>query len=159
VETAQEMLDEVSLRLPTTQLVLMAAAVADYRPPVVAAAKLHRSEAPHLSLELVPTPDILKEILAHRPPGCRVVGFAAETEDVRARGRAKLARKGCDMLVANPVSGAHSAMGGRQAEAVALLADGREIEIPWSPKRQVAARILDLAEELLGPDPGSGGSA
>ncbi len=155
VETAQEMLDEVLTRLPATQLVLMAAAVADYRSSAPATAKLHRGDSPRLALELVPTPDILGEIVARKPQSCRVVGFAAETEDVRARGRAKLARKGCDMLVANPVSGAHSAMGGRQAEAVALLADGREIEIPWASKQEVAARILDLAEELLGSSPGS----
>ena len=153
-ETAQEMLDAVLARLPGTQLVLMAAAVGDYRTSAPAPSKLHRSDSPQLTLELVPTPDILGEIVARRPQGCKVVGFAAETEDFRDRGRKKLARKGCDMLVANPVSGDHSAMGGQQAEAVALLADGREVEISWASKEEVAARILDLAEELLGTVPG-----
>ncbi|MHB1500823.1 MAG: bifunctional phosphopantothenoylcysteine decarboxylase/phosphopantothenate--cysteine ligase CoaBC [Candidatus Dormibacteria bacterium] len=150
VETAQEMLDAVVARLPRADLVLMAAAVADYRVASPSPVKLHRSDAPYLTLELAPTPDILGEVLAHRPPDCRVVGFAAETEDVRGRGLAKLIDKGCDMLVANPVAGDHSAMGGERAEAVALMADGRSVEIPWASKDQVASRILDLAEELLG---------
>ena len=149
VETAAEMLEEVVSRLGDTRLVLMAAAVADYRPPAPAPTKLRRQDRPQLTLELVPTPDVLGTVLARRPPECRVVGFAAETEDFRARGRSKLARKGCDMLIANPVSGAHSAMGGAQAEAVALFPDGREVEIPFAPKQQVAARILDLAETLI----------
>jgi phosphopantothenoylcysteine decarboxylase/phosphopantothenate--cysteine ligase len=102
-----------------------------------------------LVLELVPNVDILAEVMRRRPDGCRVVGFAAETDDFGRRGRAKLAAKKCDMLVANPVSGEHSSMGGENAEALVLFADGREVAIPWSSKEAVAARVLDLAQELL----------
>ncbi|MHB8394734.1 MAG: bifunctional phosphopantothenoylcysteine decarboxylase/phosphopantothenate--cysteine ligase CoaBC [Candidatus Dormibacteria bacterium] len=154
VETAQEMLDASLAALPKVRLVLMAAAVADYRVARPATSKLHRGDAPELRLELVPTVDVLGSILANRSPGCRVVGFAAETDEVRERGLAKLASKGCDMLVANPVSGEHSAMGGDSAEGIALLADGREVSLPWASKEEVAKRIMDLAQELLELDQG-----
>lgn len=149
VETAGQMLEEVLRHLPQTELLLMAAAVADYRLESPRTSKIHRSADPHLVLELVPNVDILAEVMRRRPDGCRVVGFAAETDDFGRRGRAKLAAKKCDMLVANPVSGEHSSMGGENAEALVLFADGREVAIPWSSKEAVAARILDLAQELL----------
>jgi len=154
VETAEQMLEAVLHRLPRTELLLMAAAVADFRLKRPYASKIHRSDTPDLVLDLVPTVDVLAEVLRRRSEGCRVVGFAAETEDVGRRGRAKLAAKNCDMLVANPVSGEHSAMGGQNAEALVLLADGREVEIPWNSKDEVAVRVLDLAQELLAPEEG-----
>jgi phosphopantothenoylcysteine decarboxylase/phosphopantothenate--cysteine ligase len=135
----------------------MAAAVADYRVAQPSPSKLHRSEEPAPVLRLVATVDVLKELLANRPPGCVVIGFAAETEDVRLRGLAKLRHKGCDMLVANPVSGEHSAMGGSYAEAVVLLADGRSFDLPWAPKARIATQILDLAEPLLSQGQGIAG--
>jgi phosphopantothenoylcysteine decarboxylase/phosphopantothenate--cysteine ligase len=155
VETAAEMLAAALEVLPKVRLVLMAAAVADYRVAAPAPVKLHRREQPNPELRLVPNVDVLAEILARRPQLCRVVGFAAETESVRERGLAKLREKGCDMLVANPVSGPHSAMGGDRSEALVLVADGREIELPWAPKEEIARGILDLAQELLEPDQGA----
>lgn len=152
VETAAQMLAASLSVLPGVALVLMAAAVADYRVEEPAAAKLHRTEAPNPELRLVATVDVLSELISKRPPGCRVVGFAAETEEVRERGLAKLRRKQCDMLVANPVSGEHSAMGGTHAEAFVLLADGRAVELSWAPKAKIAAQILDLAQPLLPTD-------
>lgn len=154
VDTAEEMLRACLDRLSGTRLVLMAAAVADYRLDAPAAEKVHRSERPSWKLELVANVDVLDQLLRSRPEGCRVVGFAAETADVRQRGRDKLERKGCDMLVANPVAGEHSAMGGENAEAVVLMADGREVELPYAPKRVIAGRILDLAAALLSPAEG-----
>lgn len=154
VDTAEEMLRACLDRLPGIQLVLMAAAVADYRLDAPAAEKVHRSERPSWKLELIPNVDVLDQLVLNRPEGCRVVGFAAETSEVRQRGRAKLERKGCDMLVANPVSGEHSAMGGENAEAVVLMADGREVDLPYAPKSVIAGRILDLAAALLGPADG-----
>ena len=151
VETAAQMLAACRERLARARLLLMAAAVADFRLAQPWEHKLHRSDHPELDLHLEPNPDLLQELLQERPPGLRVVGFAAETEDVRLRGRAKLAAKGCDLLVANPVAGSHSAMGGERAEAVVLYPDGREVELTWAPKSLVAGRILDLASELLGP--------
>lgn len=157
VETAEQMLAASLTVLPRVGLVLMAAAVADYRVEEPAAAKLHRTEVPNPELRLVATVDVLSELMSKRPPGCRVVGFAAETEAVRERGLAKLRRKECDMLVANPVSGEHSAMGGSHAEAFVLLADGREVELSWAPKEKIAAQILDLAQPLLPTDQGTAG--
>lgn len=155
VETAADMLTSSLEVLPRVRLVLMAAAVADYRVANPASAKLHRRDQPNPELSLVATTDVLAEILSRRPPGCRVVGFAAETESVRERGLAKLREKGCDMLVANSVSGAHSAMGGDHAEVLVLIGDGREVELPWAPKEEIARGILDLAQELLEPDQGA----
>ncbi len=154
VETAEQMRDAALTVLPKVRLVLMAAAVADYKVARPARSKLHRGDVPQLRLDLVPTVDVLAAILDKRRPGCLVVGFAAETEDVRERGLAKLARKGCDMLVANPVFGDHSAMGGDSAEGIALMADGREISLPWASKEEVAKRIIDLAQGLLELDQG-----
>lgn len=154
VETAEQMREAALTVLPKVRLVLMAAAVADYKVARPAQSKLHRGEVPQLQLDLVPTVDVLAAILDKRRSGCLVVGFAAETEDVRERGLAKLARKGCDMLVANPVFGDHSAMGGDSAEGIALMADGREISLPWASKEEVAKRIIDLAQGLLELDQG-----
>ncbi|MGC8473688.1 MAG: phosphopantothenoylcysteine decarboxylase, partial [Candidatus Dormibacteria bacterium] len=156
--TAAQMLEACLERLPRTRLLVMAAAVADYRLAQPFGQKLHRAEHEALDLHLVPNPDLLKELVARRPEGLRVVGFAAETEDVRGRGQDKLRRKGCDLLVANPVAGPRSAMGGEWAEAVVLYPDGRAVDLPWSPKSLVAGRILDLAAELLS-SPGDGSEA
>jgi phosphopantothenoylcysteine decarboxylase/phosphopantothenate--cysteine ligase len=72
---------------------------------------------------------------------------------VAERGKEKLERKGCDMVVANPVSGEHSAMGGDMAEATLLTRDGRTRELAWQPKAAIAAAILDEAERLAKESP------
>jgi phosphopantothenoylcysteine decarboxylase/phosphopantothenate--cysteine ligase len=148
VETADEMLRACLARLPSVRLVLMAAAVADFRVEQPASHKLHRGDQPELELRLVPNVDILAQLMADRPPGCLVVGFAAETEDVAQRGLAKLKQKGCDMIVANPVSGEHSAMGGDMAEATLLTRDGRTTQLDWRPKSAITAAILDEVQRL-----------
>jgi len=153
VETAEEMLQACLALLPVTRLVLMAAAVSDFRVEEPATNKLHRSQLPELQLRLVPSVDVLTRLIAERPAGCLVVGFAAETERVAERGREKLERKGCDMVVANPVSGEHSAMGGDMAEATLLTRDGRTRELAWQPKAAIAAAILDEAERLAKESP------
>jgi phosphopantothenoylcysteine decarboxylase/phosphopantothenate--cysteine ligase len=131
----------------------MAAAVADFRVERPSERKIHRGQAAVLELRLVRNADILAQLMAERPPGCIVVGFAAETEEVRQRGLAKLRSKGCDLMVANPVSGEHSAMGGDSAEATLLARDGRVVELGWQPKSQIAAQILDEAQRLAGELP------
>jgi phosphopantothenoylcysteine decarboxylase/phosphopantothenate--cysteine ligase len=148
VDTAEEMLQACLAVLPTTRLLLMAAAVSDFRVEEPAPSKLHRTMQPELQLRLVPSVDVLARLIAERPPDCLVVGFAAETEDVAERGREKLERKGCDMVVANLVAGAHSAMGGDMAEATVLSRDGRTLELAWQPKAAIAAAILDEAQRL-----------
>jgi phosphopantothenoylcysteine decarboxylase/phosphopantothenate--cysteine ligase len=155
VETADEMLRAALDLLPSVRLVVLAAAVADYRVEHPWSSKLHRREHPELELRLVPTGDILARLTADRQPGCLVIGFAAETEDVARRGRAKLEQKGCDMIVANPVRGEHSAMGGDMAEATLLLRDGRTIELKWQAKSGIANAILDQALRLNEEVPGA----
>ncbi len=151
VDTAEEMRQACRERLAETNLVLMAAAVADFRPAEASTSKLHRQGRPTLELELVPTVDVLADLLANRPRGCAVVGFAAETEEVLSRGQAKLRAKRCDMLVANPVTGKHSAMGGAMAEAYLLRPDQPPVRLEWQSKEAMAIRILDAAAALVPP--------
>jgi phosphopantothenoylcysteine decarboxylase/phosphopantothenate--cysteine ligase len=123
-------------------VVVMAAAVADFRPKQAADRKLSKDEGlPELVLE--PTPDILVGLVSRRPPGQTVVGFAAETNDVLERGRKKLARKGVDLLVVNDVS-APGAGFDHDTNAVAILgADGSITEVPLTSKDAVANAVLD----------------
>jgi phosphopantothenoylcysteine decarboxylase/phosphopantothenate--cysteine ligase len=150
VETALEMRAAVWAELPRASVVVMAAAVADFRPAEPVAGKIKKEDLPAgagLELRLVQNPDILAEISRER--GKRiVVGFAAESRDVIANARRKLARKGCDLLVANDVSRSDA---GFEADrnAVALVApDGEVEELPLLDKREVAARIWDRIEKL-----------
>ena len=128
-------------------VVVMAAAVADFRPADVAATKLKKGSAGEpSSVPLVRNPDVLVELVAARRPGTLVVGFAAETGDAEGsvldHGRAKLARKGADLLVVNDVSG--GAVFGRDENAVTVLsAAGAETVLPAGRKDAVAAGIWD----------------
>jgi phosphopantothenoylcysteine decarboxylase/phosphopantothenate--cysteine ligase len=152
VETALEMREAVRAELSPASVVVMAAAVADFRPAARIPGKLKKEDLPEdagLELALVRNPDILAELARER--GARVVvGFAAESEDVIPAARRKLARKGCDLLVANDVSRSDAGFESDQ-NAVALLApDGDVEELPLLPKREVAVRIWDRIEKLLG---------
>jgi len=136
----------------------MAAAVADYRPAQVAAHKMKKSDdgsAPDLAL--VRNPDVLVELVEKRSAGQVVVGFAAETGDehgdVLAHGRAKLARKGCDLLVVNDV-GAGKAFGTDTNSAVLLGADGSEVPVPAGPKETLADAVWDVVRTLWERPPG-----
>jgi phosphopantothenoylcysteine decarboxylase/phosphopantothenate--cysteine ligase len=128
--------------------VVRAAAPADFTPSLVSEAKNKKSadgSVPPLQLEQ--TPDILAELAAHRPrAGTVVVGFAAETGDdtgsVLELGRAKLARKGCDLLVVNDVSGG-AVFGSAENQAVILGADGSATEVPRGSKTALAHVIWD----------------
>lgn len=151
VGTAEEMLAAVRSVLPRARLVLMAAAVADWRVAAPAGEKLRRAGRDRLRLDLVPTPDILRAVVAERPPGCVVVGFAAETGELEGPARAKLRAKGVDLLVANRVVGPDSAMGGEGAGVLIVGADGVGRRVPFGPKSEVAAAILDAAARLAGP--------
>ena len=138
---------------PDADAVVMAAAVADFRPAASAPAKIKKDDGEPPPVELVRTPDVLAELVAARRPGQVVVGFAAETGDEAgdwlAHGRKKLARKGSDLLVVNPVGD------GRAFElpdntAVVLSADGAEVEVPPGPKAMLAATVWDLVAARLG---------
>jgi phosphopantothenoylcysteine decarboxylase/phosphopantothenate--cysteine ligase len=148
VRTAAEMRDAVLGALERATIVIKSAAVADWRVAEVAEHKLKKGGAESLTLELVRNPDILAEVGARK--GARtVVGFAAETRDVLAAARDKLARKGADLIVANDVSRADAGIGAEQNEVwIVGPAATDVVHVPTASKREVAARILDRVREL-----------
>ena len=146
VETAAELAATVTSAASDADAVIMAAAVADFRPTTVASAKLKKDgAAPEFSFE--PTLDVLSELVAARRNGQLVVGFAAETGDASTSwldfGRAKLARKQCDILVVNEV-GADRGFESDDNAAVILTRDGRELEVPFGPKDDLAHTLLEV---------------
>ncbi|MFE6914104.1 bifunctional phosphopantothenoylcysteine decarboxylase/phosphopantothenate--cysteine ligase CoaBC [Streptomyces rubiginosohelvolus] len=145
VGTAVQLREAVVKAAADADVVVMAAAVADFRPSEYATGKIKKKdgeEAP--ALTLVRNPDILAEVAQARArPDQIVVGFAAETDDVLANGRAKLRRKGCDLLVVNEV-GERKTFGSEENEAVVLAADGQETPVPYGPKEALADTIWDL---------------
>ena len=146
VQTAQEMRDETVARAESADVVVMAAAVADYRPVVAAAAKIKKGEG-GMALELERTPDALAEVGGL--PGERVlVGFAAETGDPVAAAREKLARKRADLIVANDVSREGLGFGSAANQVVFVTADDAE-ETPVLDKTEIAAVLLDRVASLL----------
>ncbi len=148
VETTEQLREAVVAATATADAVVMAAAPADFRPTSVSDAKIKKSDdgsAPGIELEQ--NPDILAEISHDRArSGAVIVGFAAETGDatgsVLELGRAKLARKGCDLLVVNDVSGG-AVFGSSDNEAVVLGADGTSVEVPFGSKTALAHVIWD----------------
>jgi phosphopantothenoylcysteine decarboxylase/phosphopantothenate--cysteine ligase len=152
VETTAQMRDAVLDLLETADVLIMAAAVADFRPRRAATKKLTRDQA--LTIELEPTEDILAGAsVAVRAPGARqprpvLVGFAAETGSLE-RAAEKLRRKGVDLLVANDVSEPGSGFGTDTNRVTILAADGGTQELPLLSKREVADRILDRVAAAL----------
>ncbi|MBU7600000.1 bifunctional phosphopantothenoylcysteine decarboxylase/phosphopantothenate--cysteine ligase CoaBC [Streptomyces sp. P38-E01] len=154
--TALELREAVLMAAADADAVVMAAAVADFRPAVYAEGKIKKREGSGPApIELVRNPDILAELSAERGrEGQVVVGFAAETDQVLANGRAKLARKGCDLLVVNEV-GAEKTFGSTDNEAIVLAADGTEVPVPHGPKEALADTVWDLVvDRLTGGTPG-----
>ena len=142
VETAADMEQAVGGSAEGADAVVMAAAVADFRPKRPAGAKLSKEEGiPELVLE--PTPDILAGLAARRVPGQLLVGFAAETHDAVERGRRKLERKGVDLLVVNDVSAPGAGFDHDTNAVVILGTDGSTTEIPLTSKDAVANAVLD----------------
>jgi phosphopantothenoylcysteine decarboxylase/phosphopantothenate--cysteine ligase len=149
VTSALQMRDAVMSAAAEADAVVMAAAVADYRPETRSDAKIKKTGAAPPPLRLAQNPDILIELCRDRPrPGQVMVGFAAETGDLRANGQAKLAAKGCDLLVVNQVGGGR-AFGTDDNEALILAADGAETAVPRGPKEVLAGVIWDLVASRL----------
>jgi phosphopantothenoylcysteine decarboxylase/phosphopantothenate--cysteine ligase len=147
VGTAEEMRAAVRERADA-DVIVMAAAVADFRPKRAADRKLKKDQGvPELVLE--PTVDILAELAERAAPAQVVVGFAAETEDLEGAGRDKLARKGVDLLVANQVGPLGTGFGADTNVATILAATGRDIEIRTWTKAELAAAVWDRVGELL----------
>jgi phosphopantothenoylcysteine decarboxylase / phosphopantothenate---cysteine ligase len=142
VETAVEMEQAVQAAETSADVVVMAAAVADFRPARVARRKLKKqSGVPEIVLE--PTPDILAGLGARKRPGQTIVGFAAETDEVRENAAAKLAAKGADLIVANDVTAPGAGFEHDTNHVVILNADGTEHEVPLADKRAIACAVFD----------------
>ena len=150
VRSARQLRDQMLAAAPAADAVMMAAAVADFRPAVRSDAKLKKTGVAPAPIELVENPDIVRDLVAARQwPGQIIVAFGAETGDLLANGRAKLARKGCDLLVVNQV-GNGLAFGTADNEAVVLGADGSEVKLPRAPKDEIADAIWDMVAARLG---------
>lgn len=142
VDTAAEMEQAVLSRADQADVVVMAAAVADFRPVHAVTSKIKKvTGVPEVILE--PTADILAALGAARRPGQTIVGFAAETDDLRANAADKLARKGIDLIVANDVSAPGVGFEHDTNAVVILGADGSDHDIPLTDKRGIARAILD----------------
>ncbi|MBB4895166.1 phosphopantothenoylcysteine decarboxylase/phosphopantothenate--cysteine ligase [Streptomyces olivoverticillatus] len=150
VGTALQLREAVVKAAADADAVVMAAAVADFRPARYAEGKIKKQDGREPEpVELVRNPDVLAELSAERArPGQVVVGFAAETDDVLSNGRAKLARKRCDLLVVNEV-GERKTFGSEENEAVVLASDGTETPVPHGPKEALADTVWDLVRERL----------
>ncbi|MFI1827685.1 bifunctional phosphopantothenoylcysteine decarboxylase/phosphopantothenate--cysteine ligase CoaBC [Streptomyces sp. NPDC020412] len=151
VDTALKLREAVLKAAADADAVVMAAAVADFRPAAYASGKIKKKDGRDPEpVALVRNPDVLAELSADRPRADQViVGFAAETDDVLANGREKLRRKGCDLLVVNEV-GERKTFGATESEAVVLAADGTETPVPYGPKEALADTVWDLVVPRLG---------
>jgi len=144
VSTAAEMEAAVAERAGTADVVVMAAAVADFRPVEVSAEKIKKTEGiPDIRLE--PTPDILAGLGSRKRPGQTLVGFAAETFDVTEFAKSKLARKGADLIVANDVSAPGVGFEHDTNQVLIISASGMEHDVALTGKREIARAVLDAA--------------
>jgi phosphopantothenoylcysteine decarboxylase/phosphopantothenate--cysteine ligase len=144
VERAVEMRDAVVQAMDAIDVLVMAAAVADYQPVMAAAAKIKKRDGlPTIDLES--TPDILAEVCARRGDGARplLVGFAAETNDLIPNARSKLREKRLDLLIANDVTLEGSGFGSDDNKVTILGRGGLEIDLPLLPKLEVAHVLWD----------------
>jgi phosphopantothenoylcysteine decarboxylase/phosphopantothenate--cysteine ligase len=148
VETAAELTDAVAAEFPTCDVLLMAAAVADFRPAAAAQDKIKKAGRDSLAIELEATPDVLATVASQRGGGQTVVGFAAEHgAPGRRNAREKLERKGLDAVVLNDIARSDIGFDTEDNEVTILTAAG-ERDVPRGPKSAVAAVILDEVEAL-----------
>ncbi|HVS28370.1 MAG TPA: bifunctional phosphopantothenoylcysteine decarboxylase/phosphopantothenate--cysteine ligase CoaBC [Solirubrobacteraceae bacterium] len=162
VETAAQLDEQCRQRFANADVLLMAAAVADYRPAEVAAGKLKKNARKSLALTLERTQDVLSELAAHRRPGQTLVGFAAEHgEGGLAHARDKLVRKQLDAVVFNDVSVDGIGFDATDNEVTILLRGGSQRDVPRAAKQRIAAAVLDAIGELRatpGPAAPAGGT-
>ena len=148
VETTVEMRDAIESRVPNADVLIMAAAPADFMASAPASSKLKKAAMPS-SLELSPTPDILQSTRTSRRPGMIAVGFALETGDALAEGHRKLTAKALDLVVVNEATEAGAGFAVDTNRVTIVHADGREDVLPLQSKRDVADAILDRVEALM----------
>lgn len=147
VETAAELGGALAREFHSTDVLVMAAAPADFRPAQPAGTKIHRERPDGLELDLEPTEDILAGLSARRREDQTIIGFAAETDAGVERARVKLARKGADAIVLNDVSRAEIGFESSENEVIVVERDG-EHHVPLASKEQIADAILDSVEAL-----------
>ena len=151
VETTAELEAAVRERFPEADVLIMAAAPADFRPAAPTDSKISREGSEGLSIDFEPTTDIVAAVAAERRPDQTVIGFAAEHgEGAVERGREKLSRKGLDAVVVNDIARSDIGFDSTENEVTIVLADG-EREVGRRPKAEVAAAILDEVERLRAP--------
>jgi phosphopantothenoylcysteine decarboxylase / phosphopantothenate---cysteine ligase len=147
ITTSDELHDAVQRALPECDVLVMCAAVSDYKPAAVSPRKMKKRNAP-FALRLIAT----RDILASLPKDNRhflVVGFAAETHDLKINAREKLLRKNCDLIVANDVSGKDSGMESDENEVVILFRNGETKKISRAPKKNIARELVKIISKML----------
>ncbi len=160
VSSADEMFRASLNQAQGADLILKAAAVADYRPEERSRAKLKKDvlrrqasggEAGDraITLRLLPTPDILEEIGRRKKPAQVLVGFAAETGDLRANAAKKLKKKNIDLIIANRIGSSGEGFESETNRAIVIERGGRSTELPLMSKREMSRMILDLSEKIL----------
>ena len=146
VFTSDEMFDAVMDRVSTCDVLVMCAAVADYKPASVSKDKIKKRDE-HLALELIPTRDILRAI-SQPDRNFLAVGFAAETTDLRKNAEKKLREKNCDIIVANDVSSAESGMESDENEVTIFFTDGEMKQISRAPKEMIARELVNIFAKM-----------
>jgi len=141
VVSAADMSSAIKRLAPEGDLIIMCAAVADYRPVIALPSKMKKGEG-SITLELVRTEDILASLGALKRPGQILVGFAAETEDLLANAEAKMRRKNLDWIVANDVGRPDRGFESGSNAATLLSSDGRRLDLPLQAKSSLARAIL-----------------
>lgn len=147
VGSVAEMGEAVARELPNSDVLVMAAAPADFRPAAAASSKIRKSASP-AAIELVPTTDVLRDTIAHRKTGSVIVGFALETDGMLESARKKLGEKQLDMVVANRAGVPGEGFGSYTNRVTLVTADGDE-ELPLMSKDAVAAELLDRVERRI----------
>ncbi len=148
VETAEQMGAALDAHAPTADVVVMAAAVADFRPVLVSKGKHKKADGPP-AIELEPTPDLLAALGATKRPGQILVGFAAETDDLLENARKKLASKSLDLIVANDVSAPDVGFSHVTNAVTILDSEGGAEETGLLSKAEIATRVIDRVARLL----------
>lgn len=150
VTTAEEMATAALQAAEQADVIIGAAAPADFTPVHPAGQKIKKADRAQLTVDLQPTTDILAAIGRRKRPGQRIVAFAAETERLEEHAAEKLARKNADLIVANDVTAPHAGFAADTNRAVLLYPDGRREELPLQTKAEMAERIWDAVREMLG---------
>ncbi len=146
VSTGDEMFDAIDRQLRSCDVLVMCAAVADYKPKNISPEKIKKRDT-NFSLELIPTRDILASF-SKQDRQFLLVGFAAETNDVEENAQKKLRDKNCDLIVANEVSRANSGMESDENEVTILFRNGEKKKISRAPKKNIARELVKIISNM-----------